>query len=113
MATEEAYLDRVLTMEVGRCTEAAAIAASKMIGRGDKEGADQAAKLAFEVEYLARWTPHLAGEDETRALVRAAIAELGADDPKLAGRVTGHIMKTGTGLDGGLVSRLVREELGA
>lgn len=44
---EEAYLDRVLTMEVGRCTEAAAIAASTMIGRGDKEGADQAAVTAL------------------------------------------------------------------
>ncbi|HNR77767.1 MAG TPA: fructose-bisphosphatase class II, partial [Parvularculaceae bacterium] len=30
-------------MEIGRCTEAAAVAASKMIGRGDKNGADQAA----------------------------------------------------------------------
>jgi fructose-1,6-bisphosphatase II / sedoheptulose-1,7-bisphosphatase len=43
----DAYLDRVLTMEVGRCTEAAAIAASTMIGRGDKNGADQAAVSAL------------------------------------------------------------------
>jgi fructose-1,6-bisphosphatase II / sedoheptulose-1,7-bisphosphatase len=41
------FLDRVLTMEIGRCTEAAAIAASKMIGRGDKNGADQAAVAAL------------------------------------------------------------------
>jgi fructose-1,6-bisphosphatase II / sedoheptulose-1,7-bisphosphatase len=47
MPTDENFLDRVLTMEVGRCTEAAAIAASKMIGRGDKEGADQAAVTAL------------------------------------------------------------------
>jgi len=47
MSREEGYLDRVLTMEVGRCTEAAAIAASTMIGRGDKEGADQAAVTAL------------------------------------------------------------------
>ncbi|HXI87019.1 MAG TPA: class II fructose-bisphosphatase [Parvularculaceae bacterium] len=47
MPTEDAYLDRVLTMEVGRCTEAAAIAASRMIGRGDKDGADQAAVSAL------------------------------------------------------------------
>lgn len=47
MSNEEAYLDRVLTMEVGRCTEAAAIAASTKIGRGDKEGADQAAVTAL------------------------------------------------------------------
>ena len=47
MSTEETYLSRVLTMEVGRGTDAAAIAASTMIGRGDKEGADQAAVTAL------------------------------------------------------------------
>ncbi|MBT8471649.1 MAG: fructose-bisphosphatase class II, partial [Marinicaulis sp.] len=44
---DEEFLDRVLTMEVGRCTEAAAVAASTMIGRGDKEGADEAAVSAL------------------------------------------------------------------
>ena len=47
MMNDEEYLDRVLTMEVGRCTEAAAVAASTMIGRGDKEGADDAAVSAL------------------------------------------------------------------
>ena len=47
MTADETYLDRVLTMELGRCTEAAAVAASKMIGRGDKEGADQEAVTAL------------------------------------------------------------------
>lgn len=47
MSGDETYLDRVLTMEVGRCTEAAAVAASTMIGRGDKEGADDAAVTAL------------------------------------------------------------------
>ena len=78
-----------------------------------ERGAAQAAKLQYEVDYLARWMPQLAGEEETRALVKAAIAELGVDDPKMAGRVTGHVMKSGKGLDGGLVNRVVREELGA
>ena len=41
------YLDRILTIELGRCTEAAAVAASTMIGRGDKEGADQEAVSAL------------------------------------------------------------------
>ena len=43
MTIDEPNLDRFLTIELGRVTEAAAIAASHMIGRGDKEGADQAA----------------------------------------------------------------------
>lgn len=78
-----------------------------------ERGAEQAAKLAFEVDYLAQWTPQLPGEDETRQLVKDTIAELGVDDPKMIGRVMGHIMKSGRDLDGGLVNRLVREELGA
>ena len=51
MVQELDFLDRVLTMEVGRCTEAAAIAASTMIGRGDKEGADQAAVTALRTAF--------------------------------------------------------------
>ncbi len=46
MADQE-YLDRILTMEISRCTEAAAVSAAKMIGRGDKTGADQAAVAAL------------------------------------------------------------------
>jgi uncharacterized protein YqeY len=78
-----------------------------------ERGADQAAKLAYEVEYLSQWTPRLPGEDETRAIVRRAIVDLGVEDPKMVGRVMGHVMKSGIDLDGGLVNRLVREELGA
>ena len=77
-----------------------------------ERGAEQAAKLAYEVDYLSRWTPSLLGEDETRKIVKTAIADLGVDDPKMMGRVMGHVMKLGLELDGGLVNRLVREELG-
>ena len=87
--------------------------ARKEFESAGERGADQAAKLAYEVDFLSRWIPQLAGEDETREIVKAAIAELGVDDPKMAGRVTGHVMKSGAKLDGGLVNRLVREELGA
>lgn len=81
-------------------------------GYGEK-GASRAAALAFEIEYLGRWLPETLGEEETRALVDAAIAELGVDDPKMAGRVVGHVMKSGAeGLDGALVNRLAREALG-
>lgn len=78
-----------------------------------ERGEAMADKLAFEVEYLARWLPKKLDEGETRLLVRDAIDELGAaGDEKAGGRVTGHLMKTrGKDLDGGLVNRLVREEL--
>jgi uncharacterized protein YqeY len=78
-----------------------------------ERGREHVAKLDFETDYLSRWLPTALGEEETRALVTAAIAELGVDDPKMAGRVVGHIMKSGAeGLDGGLVNRLVRQALG-
>jgi len=78
-----------------------------------ERGEDMADKLAYEVEYLARWLPAKLDEDATRRLVVEAIAELGvAGDEKAAGRVTGLLMKThGSDLDGGIVNRLVREEL--
>ncbi|HEY6627849.1 MAG TPA: GatB/YqeY domain-containing protein [Acidimicrobiia bacterium] len=78
-----------------------------------ERGAAMAEKLGFEVQYLSRWLPKKLDEAATRELVRVAIAELGvAGDLKATGRVIGQVMKAdGENLDGGLVSRVVREEL--
>ena len=78
-----------------------------------ERGEEMGAKLSYEVAYLSQWLPKKLGEDETRDLVREAIAELGvAGDEKAAGRVTGHLMKSRSkDLDGALTNRLVREEL--
>jgi fructose-1,6-bisphosphatase II / sedoheptulose-1,7-bisphosphatase len=43
MAGENVFLDRNLALEVVRVTEAAALAASRLMGRGDEKAADQAA----------------------------------------------------------------------
>jgi uncharacterized protein YqeY len=88
-------------------------ARSEYLGLGER-GRPLADKLGFEIEYLGRWLPSKLDEEKTRALVKATIGELGvAGDPKAAGRVTGTLMKTrGGDLDGGLVSRVVAEELG-
>ncbi|HEY5890178.1 MAG TPA: GatB/YqeY domain-containing protein [Acidimicrobiia bacterium] len=81
-------------------------------GYGER-GAAMAAKLGFEVDYLRRWLPTTLDEAATRTLVTDAIVELGvAGDEKSAGRVIGHLMKShGKDVDGGMVNRLVREEL--
>lgn len=78
-----------------------------------ERGAAMAEKLAFEVEYLGRWLPQKLDEAATRKLVADMIEELSvAGDEKAAGQVTGRLMKNhGKDLDGGLVNRLVREEL--
>src|SRR5437764_1881182 len=46
---DHARVDRNLALELVRVTEAAALAAARMVGRGDKEGADQAAVDAMRV----------------------------------------------------------------
>ena len=47
MTTASRVLDRVLVLEMVRVTEAAAIAASKLVGRGDEKAADAAAVEAM------------------------------------------------------------------
>jgi fructose-1,6-bisphosphatase II / sedoheptulose-1,7-bisphosphatase len=44
-------LDRVLVLEMVRVTEAAAIAASKLVGRGDEKAADAAAVEAMRAAF--------------------------------------------------------------
>ncbi len=81
-------------------------------GYGDR-GAEMVAKLGWEVDYLSRWLPQKLDEEATRNLVRHAIAALGVGgDPKASGRVIGQVMKAHKDeVDGGLVNRLVTEEL--
>ena len=107
---DDAFYQRVIASYVKKMDKARA----EYADLGER-GEAMAAKLAYEVEYLGQWLPKKMSEDETRGLVSEAIAELGvAGDEKAAGRVTGHLMKSrGKDLDGGLVNRLVREELGA
>ncbi|MCB2059273.1 MAG: fructose-bisphosphatase class II, partial [Novosphingobium sp.] len=54
--TASHVLDRVLVLEMVRVTEAAAIAASNLIGRGDEKAADHAAveamRQAFDELYI-------------------------------------------------------------
>ena len=80
------------------------------LGERGKEKADE---LAFEVEFCSQFLPQPLGEDEVRDAVRAAIAELGADNPKMAGRVVGAVMKAHKGrVEAALVKKLASEELG-
>jgi hypothetical protein len=75
-------------------------------------GADQAAKRAFEIEYLDKYLPTVLDEEATRALVDKAITDLNADASTPAGQVIGAVMRSGQDLDGALVNRLVNDALG-
>lgn len=79
-----------------------------------ERGAPMRAELAFEIEYLRRFVPKKLGEAETHALVRAAIAMVGATDPKEAGRVVGQVMKTHKAeIDASMAKRIAEQMLGA
>ena len=78
---------------------------------GDRAAAMRA-QLAFEIGFCDRFLPQKMGEAEARAIVREAIARLGATDPKQAGRVVGEILKAHKGqVEAQLVKRLAEEEL--
>src|SRR3954454_19430655 len=56
--------DRNLALELVRVTEAAALAAARLVGMGEKEAADQAAVDAMRLEL---WTSHTEGASALRA----------------------------------------------
>jgi len=78
-------------------------------GSASGETVDQ---LRFELDYLAEFLPRTKSEEETRAIVREALAREGITDPKQAGRAMGSVMKLHKGdVDAELVKRLVAEAL--
>ncbi|MCY3876267.1 MAG: class II fructose-bisphosphatase [Rhodobacteraceae bacterium] len=50
MTSREIFADRMLSLGLARVSEAAAIAAAKLIGRGDEDGADRAAVDAMRLQ---------------------------------------------------------------
>jgi uncharacterized protein YqeY len=76
-----------------------------------ERGAEQAAMLSFEIDYLDKYLPTTLDESGTRDLIVAAIADMGADENTPAGKVIGAVMRSGESLDGALVNRLVQEQL--
>jgi len=75
---------------------------------------EQVAELDFEVKWCAGFLPAQLSEDELRAAVAAAVAELPQKDPKMAGRVVGTIKKQlGDRADAQLVKKIAEELLGS
>ncbi len=50
MTTREIFADRMLSLGLARVSEAAAIAAAQLVGRGDEDGADRAAVDAMRLQ---------------------------------------------------------------
>jgi len=87
-------LDRVLVLEMVRVTEAAAIAASHLIGRGDEKAADHAAveamRKAFDELYMDGTV--VIGEGEEASVVRA-LDLLAGSDSLIEPPLVMHILK--------------------
>lgn len=67
-----------------------------------------------EIAVTRRFLPQALSEDELRRIVGEAIARTSASSPKDMGRVIGAVMAEVKGrAEGGVVSRLVKELLGA
>lgn len=73
---------------------------------------DLVEKEECELKLLEKYLPAQMGEDEVRKLVIDAVAKSGATSPNDMGKVMGILMPQVKGkADGGLVSKIVREEL--
>ena len=95
----------VLTKQVKQRRESIEI--YRDAGREDRAAAEEA-----EAAMLAEFLPEQLGEAEIESLVRSAIAETGAADPKEMGRVMASVVPQTKGrADGRVVSEIVRRLL--
>jgi uncharacterized protein len=77
-----------------------------------ERGAEQAAKLRFEMGFCEGYLPKGLDEGAVRALVQERIRALGIADVKQVGRLVGDIMKTHKGqLEAADVKRMAEEML--
>ena len=73
---------------------------------------DLAENEAFELSIVERYLPEQMSEDDVRAIVKKTIADVGAESMKDMGKVMGAAMQAvGSGSDGSIVQKMVREEL--
>ena len=85
-----------------------AIEEFRRVGRVDLVASEER-----EIQVTARYLPQGLGEEEIRALIHEAMVATGAGGPKDMGKVIGAVMARARGrVEGGTVSRLVKELLG-
>ena len=77
---------------------------------GDR-GIEMAEKIQFEIEFLSGWLPEQLSEEDVAKLVDEVLADLGEVDMSQLGRIIGAVMDKGEGIDGSVVSKLVKEKL--
>ena len=77
---------------------------------GDR-GVDMAEKIQFEIDFLSGWLPEQLSEEEVVAIIDEVLAEIGDVDMSQMGKIIGAVMAKADGLDGAVVSKLVKEKI--
>jgi len=77
---------------------------------GDR-GQEMAEKIQFEIDFLSTYLPEQLGEEEVEKIVDEVLSELGDVDISQIGRVIGAVMAKGDGIDGSIVSKIVKDKL--
>jgi len=77
---------------------------------GDR-GVEMASKIQYEIDYLSEWLPEQLSEEEVSKIIDDVLSELGDVDMSQMGKIIGAVMAKADGLDGSIVSRLVREKI--
>ncbi len=77
---------------------------------GDR-GQEMADKIQFEINFLSTYLPEQLGEEEVEKIVDEVLSELGDIDISQMGRVIGAVMAKGDGIDGSIVSKIVKDKL--
>tara|TARA_Y100000817_G_scaffold149936_1_gene117323 strand:- start:103 stop:549 length:447 start_codon:yes stop_codon:yes gene_type:complete len=77
---------------------------------GDR-GTEMAEKIQFEINFLSEWLPEQLSEEDIEKIIDEVLSAMGDVDISQMGRVIGAVMSKGDGIDGSVVSRIVKEKL--
>ena len=77
---------------------------------GDR-GQEMAEKIQFEINFLSTYLPEQLSDEEVEKIVDEVLSELGDVDISQMGRVIGAVMAKGDGIDGSIVSKIVKDKL--
>ena len=77
---------------------------------GDR-GVEMAEKIQGEIDFLSTWLPKQLSDEEVAKIVNEVLSEMGDVDMSQMGKIIGAVMAKADGLDGSVVSKIVRENI--
>ena len=76
-----------------------------------EKGEEMASKIQFEIDFLTTYLPEQLSEEEVEKIIDDVLGELGDVDMSQMGKVIGAVMAKGDGIDGSIVSKIVKSKL--